>query len=206
MTPTKSNVEFREGWVKGLVEIFAKKLNQASEGKNMERITRLMTLPKKMIERDEEIFTTKPSKFYMMKDYTVVDRANKEEKTIRFNVSGYCYDFKKMVAEKFKIPFKRCKISCKGELIRHENYFKTMNECSFQSSPFEVETTPPEVSSVKEALNCQLELFFNLLGNRELEKTVWDVISRLPIATEFVKKISHSEKPWEDINDESIYK
>lgn len=50
----------------------------------------------------------------MMKEYNVVYKANKEEKAIRFNVGGFAYDFKKMVSERFKIPFKRFKLTCKN--------------------------------------------------------------------------------------------
>lgn len=205
MSPTKANENSREDWIRQLVDSFAKKLSLAYHEKSLNRVTRLMLLARKMIERDEEIFVTKPSKFYMMKDYTVVDKESKEEKTIRFNVSGYCYDFKKTVADKFKIPFKSFRLSCKGEYIRHENYFKTMTECAFHSA-FELEPVEVEASLVKNALNSHLELFFELLGHRELERTVWEVISELPIPKEFQEKISSSEKPWEEISDESIYK
>ena len=60
-----------------LVKQLAEKLSAASEKKDLQKMIRLMILPKKVIERDEEIFATRPSKFYMMKDYIVINKHNK---------------------------------------------------------------------------------------------------------------------------------
>lgn len=49
-----------------------------------------------------------------MKEYKVINLNTKEEKLIKFNHGGLTYDFKKLIADKFKVPFRRCKLSCKG--------------------------------------------------------------------------------------------
>ncbi len=117
-----------------------------------------------------------------MKEYKIVNKSTKEQKFIKFNLGGLTYDFKRTVADKFKVPFKKCKLSCKGEIIKYENYFKSLMECSFSNYPFELEVLEEEAPSIKKLLNSELETFFDLLGDPQLERNVWEIIEKLPIA------------------------
>lgn len=49
-----------------------------------------------------------------MKEYKIINKKTKEEKLIKFNIGGFTYDFKRVIADKFKVPFRRCRLSCKG--------------------------------------------------------------------------------------------
>lgn len=59
---------------------------------------------------------------------------------------------------------------------------------------------------MKTILNNELELFFILLGDAQLEKLVWEIIERLPMANYFLAKIEESPQPWQEINSTSLYK
>ena len=69
-----------------------------------------------------------------------------------------------------------------------------------------MEVIEDEAPSIKKCLNSELEKFFNLLGDPELERNVWEIIEKLPIAEDELKKLETSEQPWEEINNPSIYK
>lgn len=88
-----------------------------------------------------------------MKEYKVYNLNTREEKFIKFSIEGMCYDFKKLVAERFKVPLQRCRLSCKGQLIKYENYFKHLSDCSCGNTPFELEIIEGEIPSVKKLLN-----------------------------------------------------
>lgn len=67
---------------------------------------------------------------------------------------GSFYDFKKLVSDKWSIPLHRLKVyNNKHELIKLENYFKSMNENQYVNYKFEIAETDDEDSLVKESLN-----------------------------------------------------
>ena len=141
-------------------------MGEAYKKKDTCTLERLLIIPKKIIDRDEEIFTIRQGKILIPKEYTITHKATKEEKVIKFNLGWSCYEFKKQVAERFKIPLRKCKLSHKDEPLSYDNYFKTMAECSLHHTTFDVEEE--DTPSIKACLNSELELFFELLGDPKL--------------------------------------
>lgn len=50
-----------------MISLFSKKITEAYKEGNLAKVKRLLMIPSKIIERDEEIFVAKPVKSYIMK-------------------------------------------------------------------------------------------------------------------------------------------
>jgi hypothetical protein len=150
-----------------------------------------LLLTEKLILRDEEVYSYSFSpKISYVREYTVVHQVSKEERVHKFNCMASFYDFKKLVGEKWSIPLHRLRVfNTKHEPIKLENYFKSMNENQYINYRFEISEAEDEESLVQECLNKELDLFFLLLDDKRIEKSVWSIVEKLPISDELKFKI-----------------
>ena len=108
----------------------------------------------------------------------------------KFNCMAVFYDFKKTISDKWQIPLHRLRVfNAKHELVKLESYFKSMNENQYINYRFEIAETEEEESLVQQCLNKELDLFFLLLDDKRIEKSVWSIVQKLPISDELKFKI-----------------
>ena len=82
-----------------------------------------------------------------------------------------------MIAEKYNIPIYKLMIyNSKGEEVKLESYFKSMNELMLASSKFDISENMEYDSIVKTYLNKKLDLFFGLLDDERISKMVWNIV------------------------------
>lgn len=126
--------------IENLVENIASSIDSSIKNKDIRYLTNLLTLSKKVIERDEEIipFQHTPRLNYI-REYTVLHKEKNEEKVIRFNCMSTFYEFKKIISEKFNVPMQNLIVNnSKQEPIKLDQYFKTLNENPSLSFKFEI--------------------------------------------------------------------
>ena len=70
-----------------------------------------------------------------------------------------------------------------------ESYYKSMNELFVAAGKFEIAENFEYESIVKTCLNSNLDLFFELLDDKRIEKQVWSIVERLPISDELKFKL-----------------
>jgi hypothetical protein len=155
----------------------------------------LLLLTEKLILRDEEVYSHSYSpKINYIREYTVTHQVSKEERVHKFNCMNTFYEFKKLLAEKWSVPLHRLRVyNIKHEPVKLENYFKSMNENQYINYKFEIEETDEEESLVQQCLNKELDLFFLLLDDKRIEKSVWSIVEKLPISDELKFKIIETE-------------
>ena len=62
------------------------------------------------------------------REYNIFNRDSGESKVFKFNCLSTFYEFKKMISDKYNIPLYKLLIhNAKGEEVRLESYFKSMN-------------------------------------------------------------------------------
>lgn len=59
---------------------------------------------------------------------------------------------------------------------------------------------------MKECLNKELDLFFILLDDKRIEKSVWSIVEKLPISDELKFKIIETEDILQELSKVGFYK
>lgn len=79
----------------------------ALEQKNWTYLVRLLTLIKKAIDYDDEIYSIKyPTKHNFPKEYAVVRKDLNEEFVVKFSCTSIYYEFKKQLAHKMGLSMR----------------------------------------------------------------------------------------------------
>ena len=81
-----------------------------------------------------------------------------------------------------------------------------MNELMLGIARFQITEDLQTESIVKTSLNHKLDLFFELLDDKRIEKLVWSIVERLPISDELKFKLIETEDLLAQLNKVGFYK
>lgn len=172
---------YEDSLVEDAVTFHAKHLmyaiNECLETKNWDYLVRLLSLFKKTIDFDDELYSIKyHPRHHFPKEYSVVRRDANEELIIKFSCTSIFYEFKKLLSAKLGLPLNRFYlISAKGVKLGREHFYKTMVEPPLTGGKFQL-LLREEKSFVKTAFNKYLDVLFNLLDDTRTEKLVWSIV------------------------------
>lgn len=158
-------------------------IKEAISSHDINYLVRLLTLFKRIIDFDDELYPIKHQpRHNFPKEYSVVRKDLNEEITLKFSCTAIYYDFKRLLSSKIGLPLNKFYlVNSKGIRLTREHFYKTMIEPPMTGGKFHL-LLKEEPSVIKNVFNKNLDIFFNLLDDPRIEKLVWNIVERLPIS------------------------
>ena len=96
-------------------------------------------------------------------------------------------------------------VNGKGVRITKEHFFKSLFEPPLTGGKF-VLYPKDDKSVIKGSFNQHLDVLFNLLDDKRIEKLVWSIVERLPISEELKHNVTKTDDIFHALGQVGFYK
>lgn len=96
-------------------------------------------------------------------------------------------------------------VNAKGIRLTREHFFKSLIEPPLIGGKFQL-IIVNEKSIIKTSFNKYLDVLFNLLDDKRIEKLVWNIVERLHISEELKQKVTKTEDIFYELTHVGFYK